>query len=34
MTDVFAESTLCVPGKQDMNGILVKSFYTVNQTEF
>lgn len=27
MTDVFAESTLCVPGKQDMNGILVKSFY-------
>ena len=24
---MFSESTLCVPGKQDMSGILVKSFY-------
>ncbi len=27
MTDVFSESTLCVPGLQDMKDILVKSFY-------
>ena len=24
---MFSKSTLCVPGKQDMSGILVKSFY-------
>ena len=27
MTDIFTESTLCVPGMQDMTGILLKSFY-------
>ncbi|CAB4039381.1 Hypothetical predicted protein, partial [Paramuricea clavata] len=27
MTDIFTESTLCVPGSQDMTGILLKSFY-------
>ena len=27
MTDAFSDSTLCVPGVQDMAGVLVKSFY-------